>query len=259
MLAWLKQHHRRWLPVLFVGVLAILLALFPPRWGFRLANWVAPGAVYFLETAQPTVALTIDDGPSAGATPQILDVLDQFGATATFFLLTDNIANAPTQVPRLVNDDHELGNHLTTDEASIRLSPSDFEQRLYQADAVLSAYGPVQWLRPGMGWYNPRMVQAAAQAGYRLALGSVFPYDTHIPWVGFITWFIQANVQPGDIIVLHDGPERGQRTAAALAQLLPRLQARGYRIVTLSALFDAAAQSADAQSSMAFSHHSTSQ
>lgn len=238
MFAWLRRRYRRWLPVLFIGVLAILLALFPPRWGFRLASWAAPGAVYFSDTARPTVALTIDDGPSPGATKPILDVLEQFDATATFFLLTDNIAADPTQVTRLINDGHELGNHLTADEASIRLSPSDFEQKLQQADDVLSAYGPVQWLRPGMGWYNPRMVQAAEQMGYRLALGSVFPYDTHIPWSRFAAWFVLANVQPGDIIVLHDGPERGPRTAKTLARILPKLQASGYDVVTLSTLFE---------------------
>lgn len=220
-----------------MGVLAVLLLAFPPRWGFRLAGAVAPGATYFVDTPKPTVALTIDDGPTPQTTEQILTVLAQFDVQATFFLLTDPISRETATVTRIVTEGHELGNHLTTDEASIRLSPDEFEQQLKQADAILSAYGPVQWLRPGMGWYSQQMVQTAQAAGYRLALGSVFPYDTHIPWSGFTTWFVLANVQPGDIIVLHDGPDRGQRTATALAHILPKLQARGYEVVSLSTLF----------------------
>ena len=247
-----KRRYRRWLPVLFVGVLAVLLLAFPPRWGFRLAGWIAPGAVYFVETHQPVVALTIDDGPSSH-TGQIQAVLARFNARATFFLLSDNLSGAEPVVTNLVAHGHELGNHLTADEASIRLSPTEFQTKLAQADTALSAYGPVHWFRPGMGRYNARMVQAAEQLGYRVALGSVFPYDTHIRWVSFLSWFVLANVQPGDIIVLHDGPDRGMRSAAVLARILPRLQQRGYRVTTLSELF------ASVDDSTARSHHSTSQ
>ncbi|MEO0757896.1 MAG: chitin deacetylase family protein [Cyanobacteria bacterium J06648_16] len=248
MLGWLKKRHRRWLPGLFVGVLAVLLCAFPPRWGLQLAGWIAPGAVYFADTDAKVVALTIDDGPHAQTTEAILKTLAQYDVQATFFLLSDHLSSEASTVFRLVADGHELGNHLTADEPSIRLPPDDFERKLISADARLSAYGPVQWFRPGMGLYNSRMVKAAQRRGYQLALGSVFPYDTHIPLSWFAVWFVLANVQPGDIIVLHDGPERGQRTAVALAQILPRLKARGYRVVTLSELF-----------TISRSNHSTSQ
>jgi peptidoglycan/xylan/chitin deacetylase (PgdA/CDA1 family) len=72
--------------------------------------------------------------------------------------------------------------------------------------------------------------------GYRCALGSVYPFDAAIPSVGFAARYIIWNAKPGAIIVLHDGEERGTRTARVLSRVLPELQQRGFRIVSLSEL-----------------------
>ena len=87
-----------------------------------------------------------------------------------------------------------------------------------------------------MGFYNTGMVEVAERHGYQLVLGSTFPYDTHIHSSRFASEFILRTVQPGDIIVLHDGEERGLRTAKTLATVLPELQKRGYKVTTLSEL-----------------------
>ena len=50
------------------------------------------------------------------------------------------------------------------------------------------------------------------------------------------TFFVLRKVRPGAIVVLHDGEERGERTAAVLERVLPELRARGYRVVSLSRL-----------------------
>jgi len=52
----------------------------------------------------------------------------------------------------MVAEGHELGNHLTHDEPSIRLSAAEFESALVEADSVLSRFGPMHWFRPGSEW-----------------------------------------------------------------------------------------------------------
>jgi peptidoglycan/xylan/chitin deacetylase (PgdA/CDA1 family) len=211
--------------------------LLQQRWVLRIATQVKPGALYFVEPDRPLIALTIDDGPYPGSTEKILDILDTHGARATFFLLSDHIAGQEPTIQRLVARGHEIGNHLTEDEASIRLSETEFTDKFLAADRVLSAYAQPRWWRPGMGWYSGQMVAIATQQGYRLALGSVFPYDTHLPSVAFAEWFILNRVQPGDIVILHDGDLRGERTSELLARILPVLKHRGYEIVTLTELY----------------------
>ena len=129
---------------------------------------------------------------------------------------------------------------MTADEPSIRMSAQQFEDDLHKARAALLPFLPegerLEWLRPGMGFYDDEMVTTAEQYGYQLVLGSNFPYDTHVPSSWFASTFILNTIKPGDIIVLHDGEERGARTVETLARVLPVLQERGYEVVTVSAL-----------------------
>jgi peptidoglycan-N-acetylglucosamine deacetylase len=188
------------------------------------------------ETGEPIVALTFDDGPDARTTPKLLALLERHGARATFFLISSRVAGSEEAVAAIVRNGHELGNHFTRDEPSIRLTPGQFEAALLEADTVLSRYAPVRWARPGSGWYNGRMVATLRRHGYRCALGSVYPFDAHHPWVRFSIGYILRNVRPGSIIILHEGGARGDRTVAALSAILPALARRGYRVVSLSEL-----------------------
>lgn len=126
---------------------------------------------------------------------------------------------------------------MTEDQPSIRLSPEEFEQDLLQAHAIISKFSQISWLRPASGWYNSAMIKIAQKHNYRVALGSIFPYDTHIKSSWFAANFIQFNIRPGSIIVLHDGESRGEITASTLAKILPKLKKKGYKFVTLSQLF----------------------
>lgn len=221
-----------------LGVLFLIyLGLRQPQWMFHLVSQLRPGALFFVDTKEPVIALTIDDGPQSETTEAILDVLERHRVKATFFMLSDEIPGHEEVLQRIVANGHELGNHMTTDESSIRLSSQDFQTKFMSADQALAAYDTVNWFRPGMGWYNRRMLNVIEAQGYQLVLGSLFPYDTHLPSVQFAEWFVLTNLDPGDILVLHDGPKnRGERTIHLLERLLPQIQNRGYRIVTLTEL-----------------------
>ncbi|MEA3339422.1 MAG: chitin deacetylase family protein [Chloroflexota bacterium] len=216
-------------------------AFLQPDWIIAMLAQRWPQVAYFVETEEPFVALTIDDGPDSAATPKILDALERHDAHATFFLITNHMAGNEEIVRRIVEEEHELANHLTADEPSILLAPSDFEEQLLEADDALSEFSPVprpvRWFRPGAGWYNSAMLSILDKHGYQCALGSVHPFDPQIPSAWFATHYILSNVRPGSIIILHDYEKRGERTATTLAAILPELNKRGFRVVTLSELF----------------------
>jgi peptidoglycan-N-acetylglucosamine deacetylase len=244
---WADNRTVRVRPARVLGWSAAALALLgagvvvggTPLW---LLDWMAgryPGCLYRISTADPVVALTLDDGPDPATTPLILDALRRYRARATFFLITDRVESREQLVRRIVAEGHEIGNHFTQDRPSIQLTADEFAEDLERADRELTPYGPVRWARPGAGWYSQAMIATMERMGYRCALGSVYPYDASIPSVRFAGWHIRRNVRPGAILVLHDGGARGMRTVRVLQSVLPWLERQGYRVVTLSELVSA--------------------
>lgn len=223
--------------VLSIGISITLLLFFQPRWMFSIITKIIPGVVYFVKTDKPIVALTIDDSPDCMTTLKILDTLQTYKAQATFFIISDKVRENESIVSEIVALKNELGNHFTKDTPSINLSLQEFEADILEAHTVISKFSIPQWLRPASGWYNANMLEIAQKYRYTVALGSLFPFDTHIhsPWV--VSQHILFNVRPGDIIILHDCGSRGKRTAETLEIILPALLKKGYSIVTLSELW----------------------
>ncbi|QUY44596.1 polysaccharide deacetylase family protein [Acaryochloris marina] len=245
---------------LAIGTLiaALLVLWMQPRWAIdRLAPLICPGAIFYLPTEQPIVALTIDDGPDdqragdTNTTGKILQVLAQHDAKATFFMISSRLsAQNQAFITQMVRQGHELGNHLTIDVPSISLPLPEFQTALQTAEQdILAAANhktSLEWMRPGSGRCTPEMAEIAQQQGYKIALGAPWPYDTNLPSSDFAAQQILANVQPGSIIVLHDyGPEGawGLRTVQTLNQILPQLKQKGYRVVTLTELYREASKS----------------
>ncbi|MCP4142001.1 MAG: polysaccharide deacetylase family protein [Chloroflexi bacterium] len=208
-----------------------------PEWLIAHLRKQSPEVLYSVDTDEKIVALTIDDGPDTDGSPAILDILDEYDAHATFFLISEHIPGNETYVERMVAEGHELGNHLTADEPSIALSEAEFERELLEANQALTEYvDDVKWLRPGSGWYNDEMLSTIKKHDYQCALGNVYPYDPQISVYWFSAYYVLGNVKPGSVIVLHDYNRRGGRTTKALEIILPKLAERGYRVVTLSEL-----------------------
>lgn len=195
-----------------------------------------PEVLYAVETDASVLALTIDDGPDPVTTRAILGVLERNGATATFFLIAERIPGNEDVVEEIVSAGHELGNHLTRDEASIDLAPEVFERELLRSHRILCRFTTPRWFRPGSGWYDEQMLEIVERHGYRLALGSSYPLDAQLPFTWLTRRIIRWRAEPGAVIILHDVGERGERTARTLSEVLPELRQLGYRVVGLTEL-----------------------
>lgn len=216
-------------------------ALFQPRWLIRMAARRFPDVLFSVHTSDPILALTIDDGPDSDVTDELLNVLASLQCRATFFLLaSEAVLEKNFQVVhRIVAGGHEIGNHLLGNSAAVKLPPAEFERQLLLAHELLSQFAPIRWFRPGSGWVSREMLAILEKHGYRCALGSIYPYDPHHPFVWYSSSHILRRAYPGGIIVLHDRGNRGKRTAKVLSRVLPLLREKGYRIGTLSELTQA--------------------
>ncbi len=219
-----------------------------------------PDAIFYKETTERIVALTIDDVPTPNdpddaSTRCILSAIathnqaiDEAGdrVRATFFIITSHLASGSTILSDIVAAGHEIGNHGIADDNTALQHPEIFSLQLRASHQRLmqDCSQPPRWYRPGRGLYTPAMVQSLRQMdGYepRFALASMIPIDTFTPTNNpeFTVRYVSQFIFPGAILLLHGGSIANcQNTAAALTRILSLLKRQHYRVVTLSQLWD---------------------
>jgi peptidoglycan/xylan/chitin deacetylase (PgdA/CDA1 family) len=207
-----------------------------PACAFAVLERVTPNVVYRVETAQPMVALTFDDGPDPTYTPQVLEILKRSGAHATFFLIGERALAHPDLVMRIQVEGHETGNHYMTKTHTYRDSDEDFLALLDRAERAAGIVDPPKLFRPPGGVTRPRHLRLARERGYICVLGSAYPFDGASPPVRYIQWLIEKNLAPGAIVILHDGIADPSRSIEALPHILAAGRARGLRFVTVGTL-----------------------
>ncbi len=201
----------------------------------------AKNAIFNFSCSDKIIALTIDDGPDPKTTEEILDILHRYDASATFFIIGERADDE--LLKNIVAAGHELGNHTFKDEASTKPKAESIIKSIDDTHQLLSRHQEIKWFRPGKGRYNARVLSIIEGYGYKLALGDVFPYDHIIKSSPILSWYIGWSVRSGSIIVLHDSKEMGKQTVDTLNRVLPKLNKRGYRIVSLSEINKACANS----------------
>jgi peptidoglycan/xylan/chitin deacetylase (PgdA/CDA1 family) len=225
-------------------VLALALAtagvvVVQPPWVFSLLSRLWPRIVWRVQTSRPLVALSFDDGPAPDATPEVLAMLAHYRAHATFFLIGDRARAYPTLVRTIRQGGHEVGNHSYGIGSMLRASDEAFVANLLRAERALGLGGGRKLYRPPGGLIRQSQVALAEAHGYRCVLGSAYPYDPLHPPPGYIRWLVDKNLEPGVIVILHDGIADPSRSLAALEGILASGEQKGLRFVTVGELLDA--------------------
>jgi len=191
------------------------------------------------------LALTFDDGPDPRWTPRIAATLRRLGVPATFFVVGSQVARHPGIVRSLAADGFELGNHTFT-HADLAALPG-WERNLQIGltdNAVAGAMGKrLRLVRPPYSATpaavtNRQVVPLVdlARDGYVIALSNLDGEDWRRPGAAEIVSRITPKGGNGGIVLLHDGGGDRSQTIAALEQAVPRLRARGFQFVLVSAL-----------------------
>ncbi|WP_442603238.1 polysaccharide deacetylase family protein [Paenibacillus sp. KN14-4R] len=195
-----------------------------------------------VRTNSKVIALTFDDGPDPFQTPQILDLLKEYEAKATFFVVGNRVQKFPDLLKREIAEGHEIANHTFYHPYFNRNQTSTkIEQEILLTQEAIMKIGNIRptLFRPPGGYYNETLVNTARRNGYNIVLWSWHQdtLDWRSPGVDYIVNKVLNNARNGDIVLLHDHVEkRGTNTIQALKKILPELKSRGYQIVTVSEL-----------------------
>ncbi|MBI3812639.1 MAG: glycosyltransferase [Nitrospirae bacterium] len=161
------------------------------------------GTITHVESQEPVVALTFDDGPHPEFTPRLLDILKRHGARATFFMVGERAKKYPNLVKRVAEAGHVIGNH-SWDHASFPLlSGRERREQIRACARALAPYGQ-KLFRPPYGHQSLSSRLDALWLGNRVIAWSVSAED----WLGhdadLIVQRLADQMRPGNIILLHD-------------------------------------------------------
>lgn len=208
------------------------------------------------------IVLTYDDGPSAGMTPAVADLLAQHRAKATFFMIGGFAQMHPALVTRLVGEGHEIGSHTQKHSNAWKATPWGAMRDLVAGRQSLARLGvPTRLFRPPFG--KTTLGTLIAGSGLGFAFWTIDPQDSwnRRPMADILA---EIDQKGGGVVLMHDFdlPRRGPTPAAHPAYLLALTEAlighaatKGYRILRLG---DLPARDAEKAAPVLRANHATS-
>lgn len=177
-----------------------------------------------MDRREKAVYLTFDDGPIPEATPFILDVLKEFGAKATFFMVGDNVRKYPELFERIKAEGHQVGNHTHNHIGGLRHSIKEYSYNVEKANAYIHSL----YVRPPHGWM--RLPQYAwLSRKYKIVMWDLVTRD-YSKWLTAedVVNNIKKYTRNGSIITFHDSLKSIDKLRTALPESLQWLKAQGY-------------------------------
>lgn len=183
------------------------------------------------------VALTFDDGPDH-MTRQYLDLLDELGVPATFFVLGGQANAAPELVRDYLRRGHQLAGHGYDHTRFTKLSRRSLLDQIERTERALGGQMTGKpWVRPPHGSVDAGSLLTLITGGYTVAMWSLdaCDYSDRDP-ASLAERCAPKQVAPGEVLLFHEGQ---QWTLDALPRIVKSLQDAGYECVTMHDLFAA--------------------
>jgi peptidoglycan-N-acetylglucosamine deacetylase len=230
-----------------LATFSVALALAMMYGAYRWTNartFQAFGAIIArVDTNEPLVALSFDDGPDRNTVGRLLPMLATHHARATFFVEGRVLEHEPALGRELWSAGHELGNHTYSHERMVLKSQRFIASEIERTDAAIRAAGQLGTIhfRPpfgkkllGLPWY-------LAQRQRTTIMWDVEPdSDASIARSpAQIAEHVATRARPGSIILLHVMQPNRLASLQAVPTILSNLSARGYRFVSVSELLRA--------------------
>ncbi len=187
---------------------------------------------YVYDKNKKSIAFTFDDGPNRSKTPQIVEALEQNKAHATFFMVGNKMDLGSDIIRNVLDKGNEIGSHSYSHKNLKRQKIADVISGEEKTNEIYHSI-------TGQDLIYTRPPYGAINAEIKSALNTIFitwNLDTQ-DWLhrdkDYIVNYVMSNVKDGDIILMHDSYNS---TVEAVQELLPKLYAAGYQVVSVSEL-----------------------
>jgi peptidoglycan/xylan/chitin deacetylase (PgdA/CDA1 family) len=204
---------------------------------YRTPAWLRrcfPKRIWRIDTQEPVLYLTFDDGPHPTATPFVLDTLARFDCKATFFCIGQNVLRYPALYRRILEEGHQVGNHTHRHLNGWKTDDQDYVADIKEAAACIRS----GLFRPPYGRLRSTQAKAVPSALYvpfsathqgRIVMWDLLSgdFDTRLSGADCFS-ICKKRLRPGSIIVMHDSEKAWPRLSVALPLLIEHALGEGY-------------------------------
>jgi peptidoglycan/xylan/chitin deacetylase (PgdA/CDA1 family) len=233
-------------PVIYIGQVLTIPAA--EGGGSTAAQVIQSG---ILTSPKKQIALTFDSGWLYEQTLPLLNVLDQYKVTATFFPRALWVKDNPDLAKEIVKRGHTMGNHSLTHPHMREMTAQQMRHEMQESTRIIQETTGVRpfMFRPPYGEYNQLLLEVLAETGYPYSI--MWTVDT-LDWAAgttrsvggsqvyidtdFIVNRVLNNASDKGIILMHIG---GASTVQALPRIIEGLRTMGYQLVTVDEMLPA--------------------
>lgn len=236
--------------ILRKGIFIVLLAIILYGMGFLNGRLSVPGIpatgllvrempIFYVQKPADEICFTFDISWGEKTLPLVLDVLEQYQVPATFFLSGPWALQNPEAVRMIAARGHEIASH---GDRHINLSEhpkSVVKENIYKAhqDLLSIVERIYPYFRPPNGDYDDLVIDTARELGFETVIWSVDSLDWKNPGVDYMVDRVLKKSFAGAIILCH-ASDSSKEIHRALPGMIRGLRAKGFRLVTLSALLE---------------------
>jgi peptidoglycan/xylan/chitin deacetylase (PgdA/CDA1 family) len=189
-------------------------------------RWIYPNAIWSLPSDSKVVYLTFDDGPTPFVTEEVLKILENYQAKATFFCIGKNIEQHPGIFNLIKEKGHHIGSHTYSHLNGWKSKAEEYindymkGRELSQSNLFRPPYGRIL-LKP------LQVIQKQDKVIMWDILSKDYDNDlsTEVVYANVI-----RNIRPGSIIVFHDSEKANKNLLVVLPRILEYLSQQGYAL-----------------------------
>jgi len=175
-------------------------------------------------TSSKVIYLTFDDGPVPEVTPQILDILDNYGWKATFFCVGENVKKHPAVYNEIICRGHKTANHTFNHIKGFSFTADDYLKNVKKA----SQYIESNLFRPPHGQITHKQINAL-KSDYQIIMWDVITHDYNRKLTSEqVLNNVKNNLRNGSIVVFHDSVKAKKNVLEALPKAIEFWKNEGF-------------------------------
>lgn len=174
----------------------------------------------------PNLYLTFDDGPSPDITDWVLNLLEQEGIQATFFLIGDKIQKFPIIAKKVLQSHHHTGNHSFNHLVGWNTKNSIYLENINQCQQLTNT----SLFRPPHGRIKPSQAKVLQKNGFKIVMWDVLSGDFDQSLTPkFCLEHLKKHTRNGSILVFHDSEKAFNTLKVILPQYITWAKSQGFK------------------------------